>query len=158
MLWKGVSGLRFDSVTDILLVTCVPNTHAGGNDIGKDDNSLCRQHKHKRVIDTLSSAMPSTCVVWSHILPRFYWRHAISNIAAETSRRRIDGSVATLVLKKGSASIKNVDIKPNQSNLFLNDGVHLSPSGNHKFFVNNAVSSTTKNDGTFISKQRCLGN
>lgn len=77
--------------------------------------------------------MPSTCIVWSHILPRLYWRHAISNIAAETSRLRINSSVATFVLKLGGASIKYVDIKPNQSNLFLNDGVHLSPSGNHEF-------------------------
>lgn len=51
----------------------------------------------------------------------------------ETSRLRINSSVATLVLKIGGASIKYVDIKPNQSNLFLNDGVHLSPSGNHEF-------------------------
>lgn len=47
--------------------------------------------------------------------------------------------MATLILKIGGAfnwggaSIKYVDIKPNQSNLFLNEGVHLSPSGNNGF-------------------------
>lgn len=141
VLWKGVSGLSFDSVTDIIcdLRSKYPHPrflviHTGGNDIGKDDNPLFRQQKFiKKVIVNLSSDSPSTCIVWSHILPRLYWRHAISNIAAETSRLRINSSVATFVLKLGGASIKYVDIKPNQSNLFLNDGVHLSPSGNHEF-------------------------
>eukprot|EP00105_Crassostrea_gigas_P000724 XP_011412638.1 PREDICTED: uncharacterized protein LOC105317604 isoform X2 [Crassostrea gigas] len=141
VLWKGVSGLSFDSVADIIcdLRSKYPHPrflviHAGGNDIGKDDNPLSRQQKFiKKVMVNLSTDMPSTCIVWSHILPRLYWRHAISNMAAETSRLRINSSVATLVLKIGGASIKYVDIKPNQSNLFLNDGVHLSPSGNHEF-------------------------
>lgn len=77
--------------------------------------------------------MPSICIVWSHILPRLYWRHAISNIAPKTSKLQIISSVATLLLTKGGALIKYVDIKPNQSNLFLNDGVYLSPSGNPEF-------------------------
>lgn len=51
-------------------------------------------------------------------------------MAAQTSRLRINSSVATLVLKIGGASIKYVDIKPNQSNIFMNDGVL---SGNHEF-------------------------
>lgn len=85
----------------------------GGNDIGKDDNPLFRQQNFKKkVIVNLSSDMTSTCIVWSHILPRLYWRYAISNIAAETSRLRINSYVATLVLKIGGASIKYVDIKP----------------------------------------------
>lgn len=138
MLWKGVSGLSFDSVTDIICDLRSkyphPRFHAGGNDIGKDDIPLFRQQKFiNKVIVNLSSAMPSTCIVWSHILPVLCWRHAISNIAAETSKVRINSSVVTLVLKKGGASIKYVDIKPNQSNHFLNDGFHLSPSVNHNF-------------------------
>lgn len=52
--------------------------------------------------------------------------------SAETYMRRINSSVATLVLK-GDASIKFVKIIPNQSNLLPNDGVHLSTSVNNEF-------------------------
>lgn len=52
VLWKGVSGLSFDSVADIIydLRSKYPHPrflviHAGGNDIGKDDNPLSRQQK-----------------------------------------------------------------------------------------------------------------
>lgn len=52
VLWKGVSGLSFDSVTDIIcdLRSKYPHPrflviHTGGNDIGKDDNPLFRQQK-----------------------------------------------------------------------------------------------------------------
>lgn len=48
----GVSGLSFDSVADIIcdLRSKYPHPrflviHAGGNDIGKDDNPLRRQQK-----------------------------------------------------------------------------------------------------------------
>ena len=85
----------------------------------------------KNVINQLRSDL--TCIVWSHILPRLYWRHAVSNVAADRSRCRINSSVASFVLKSGGASIKYPDIRVAQSNLFLNDGVHFSPLGNHVF-------------------------
>ena len=47
-----------------------------------------------------------------------------------------EGSIVlfvSFVLKSGGASIKYPNIRVAQSNLFLNDGVHLFPLGNHVF-------------------------
>lgn len=76
-------GIKFGSVTDIIcdLRSKYPHPrflviHAGGNDIRNYDNPLSRQQKFlKNVMVNLSTDMPSTCIVWSHILPRLYWRH-----------------------------------------------------------------------------------
>ena len=108
--------------------------NVGGNDIAKDDYPLRRQQMFmKNVINQLRSEMPLTCIVWSHILPRLFWRHAVSNVAADRSRCRVNSSVASFVLQSDGASIKYPDIRVAQSNLFLNYGVHLSSLGNHVF-------------------------
>ena len=91
-----------------------------GNDIAKDDYPLRRQQMFmKNVINQLRSEMPLTSFVWSHILPRLYWRHAVSNVAEDRSRYRINSSVAIFVLKSGGASIKYPYIRVAQSNLFI---------------------------------------
>ena len=141
MVWKGIPGLGFDKLHDVIsdLSSTKPHPrfliiHVGGNNIAKDDNPLRRQQMFmKNVNNQLRSEMPLTCIVWSHILPRLYWRRAVSNVAANRSRYRINSSVASFVLKSGGASIKYPDFRVAQSNLFLNDGVHLSPLGNHVF-------------------------
>ena len=108
--------------------------HVGDNDIAKDNNPLRRQQMFmKNVINQLRSEMPLICIVWSHILPRLFWRHAVSNVAADRSRCRVNSSVASFVLQSDGASIKCPDIRVAQSNLFLNYGVHLSSLGNHVF-------------------------
>ncbi|XP_061183690.1 uncharacterized protein LOC133191937 [Saccostrea echinata] len=141
VLWKGIPGLSFAKFSEVIsdLSSTKPHPrflviHVGGNDIAKLNNPLRRQQKFmKTVINKLSLVMPLTCIVWSHILPRVYWRHSISNVAAEKSRSRINSSIASFVLKSGGASIKYPDISIVQSKLFLNDGVHLSPLGNYVF-------------------------
>ena len=139
VLWKGIPGLGFvklhDVISDLSSTKTHPrflDIHVGGKDIAKDDNPLRRQQMFmKNLINQLRSDL--TCIVWSHILPRLYWRHAVSNVAADRSRCRINSSVASFVLKSGGASINYLDIEVAQSNLFINDGVHLSPLGNHVF-------------------------
>ena len=56
----------------------------------------------ENVINQLISEMPLTCIVWSHILRRLYWRHAVC---------RINSFVASFVLKSGGASIKYPDVR-----------------------------------------------
>ena len=139
VLWKGIPGLGFvklhDVISDLSSTKTHPrflDIHVGGKDIAKDDNKLRRQQMcMKNLINQLRSDL--TCIVWSHILPRLYWRHAVSNVAADRSRCRINSSVASFVLKSGGASINYHDIVVAQSNLFLNDRVQLSPLGNHVF-------------------------
>ena len=105
VVWKGIPGLGFDKLHDVIydLSSTKPHPrfliiHVGGNDIAKDDNPLRRQQMFtKNVINQLRSEMPLTCVIWSHILPWLYWRHAVSNVAADRSRCRINSSVASFV-------------------------------------------------------------
>ncbi|XP_062618415.1 uncharacterized protein LOC134280010 isoform X2 [Saccostrea cucullata] len=141
VLWKGLPGLSFSKFNEVIsdLYSTKPHPrflviHVGGNDIAKHNNPLRRQQKFmKTVINKLRLVMPLTCIVWSHILPRVYWRHSFSNVAAEKSRSRINSSIASFVLRSNGASIKYPDIRIDQRKLFLNDGVHLSPLGNQIF-------------------------
>ena len=135
VLLKGIPELHF-VICMISFLICLLQSHTHGFSlyIAKHDNPFRRQQMFmKTVINQLRSEMPLTCIVWSHILPRLYWRYAVSNVATDRSRWRINRSVASSVLKSGGASIKYPDIRVAQSNLFLNDGVHLSPLGNHVF-------------------------
>lgn len=50
----------------------------------------------------------------------------------DTSRNRVNTSVASYLTKSSGCYIRYPDIKAEQS-LFLDDGVHLPPTGNYVF-------------------------
>lgn len=54
----------------------------------------------KSLMGSLHKIIPNTLLEWSNILPRKYWLHMISSIAAEQARIRINNSLGSFVCKK----------------------------------------------------------
>ena len=153
--WSGISGLTWERVVPTIDNLCflhpspdVLVIHCGGNDIGT--HSLWGlQGFMKRIMYNLIQRFPQTCVVWSHILPRRYWRHALSCEAADKSRMRINSSISAFTLKHGGAYISYPDIVPfHNSKMLQTDGVHLSMLGNSNFIntLQGAINTFTSSD------------
>ena len=138
VVWKGIFGMRFRDLHQTLVNLLSTNrpprylvVHCGGNDIGSPDTPLRRlQMFIKFTIAEIVKIMPNTCIIWSHILPRLYWRYTLSSSEADKSRKRINSSIATFVLKISGVPVKYTQINASQKHLFVNDGVHLSTQGN----------------------------
>lgn len=54
----------------------------------------------KSLMGSLHKIIPNTLLEWSNILPRKYWLHMISSIAAEQARIRINNFLGSFVCKK----------------------------------------------------------
>lgn len=76
--------------------------------------------------------MPETKLVWSQILTRLKLCYSENLYAMDGDRNRVNTSVASYLTKSSECYIRYPDIKAEQS-LFLDDGVHLSPTGNDVF-------------------------
>lgn len=114
--------LRYEDPPNKLVI------HIGGNDIGKVRLGYL-QYQLKELFVWLSQLMPETALIWSNILPRLQWRYSNNNVKMEKSRRRLNSTIATHMIKKGGCCIRYPDIQANAQ--FLDDdGVHLSKLGN----------------------------
>lgn len=140
MNWSGRGGLKWEELDDhISLLLQEHGTpprvliiHCGGNSIGLVSLKKL-QSQMKSLMGSLHQKMSNTLLVWSNILPRKYWLHMISSIAAEQARIRINSSLGSFVCKKlNGALIRHPDIDINQPKLFQ-DYVHLSKLGNFLF-------------------------
>ncbi|XP_052719097.1 uncharacterized protein LOC128190899 isoform X1 [Crassostrea angulata] len=138
--WSGRGGLKWEELDDhISLLLQEHGTpprvliiHCGGNSIGLVSLKKL-QLQMKSLMGYLHQKMSNTLLVWSNILPRKYWLHMISSIAAEQARIRINSSLGSFVCKKlNGALIRHPDIDINQPKLFQ-DYVHLSKLGNFLF-------------------------
>ena len=67
------------------------------------------------------------------LLPRSAWRYSTNNKAMHLIRLRINNFAAHQAQLSGGDYIKHIDLKRVDDTLFLNDGVHLSHSGNEIF-------------------------
>ena len=133
--WHGIGGLTVNGMgqyidsliarqgrPDILII------HCGGNDIGTVSIRKLRV-KFNMFIKYLFDVFPDTLIVWSQILPRLYWRHMLSSIAAEQTRQRLNNYVSARVLQQGGAFIKYPELQKYSCKLYEVDGVHLSRVG-----------------------------
>lgn len=68
---------------------------------------LCQM---KSLMGSLHKIIPNTLLEWLNILPRKYWLHMISSIAAEQARIRINNSLGSFVCKKKNPRKNNQKI------------------------------------------------
>lgn len=123
MVWEDVEPGFRDLVQqfgypDVLMI------HCGGNSIGT--MSLRRLQKYmKLTVANIHSMRPNCRIIWSQILPRTYYRHMFSHIAAEKARVRINSSMSNFVIARNGGYINYPDLQKCNSNLYP-DGTHLS--------------------------------
>ncbi|XP_078328757.1 uncharacterized protein LOC144623807 [Crassostrea virginica] len=146
ILWHGIRGMVWEqlypTIQFLLAHNATPNIiiiHCGGNNIGQSHNTLRGLQKfYKSTLVNIANLLPTTSIIWSHILPRNNWVNCLANMEGNKCRRRINSACATFVTKhfKGrGASISYPDIRVEHKKLFRKDGVHLSDLGN-SIFVN----------------------
>lgn len=114
--------LQYEDPPHFLLI------HVGANDIGDLRLADLRNYL-KNIVTAISDIMPNTTIIWSQMLPRLRWRYSVNNKAMEQGRYRVNNAIASYIVRKGGLYIKYPEITVS-SNLFSNDGVHLSNAGN----------------------------
>lgn len=138
VVWAGHPGLQTQQVIGIsqALKTCQSDPsffilHFGGNDIGFIScKQLCVDIK--QTIVALKYIFPTSCLIWSCILPRLQWRYSSNTKAMEKMRERINRTITLFILKLGGKAIKHPDFNDKSTALF-SDSCHLSFIGNDIF-------------------------
>ena len=99
----------------------------------------------------IHTLLPITKLIWSQLLLRREWRFSVNAKAMNKSLKRLNSSIAALVVKDGGGYIKYQDKNPNDDLLFENDGVHLSRAGN-EIYLNTicAAIEQFKTSGIFV--------
>ena len=136
MIWEDllqiiVSNIEELGQPDLILI------HCGGNSIGTMSlRSL--QRFMKLTILKISNMLTDCKIVWSQILPRTYYRHMFSRVAAEKARKRINNSLSSFIMSKGGCYISYPELRDCVPK-FYRDGTHLSELG--QFFFLNTIQS-----------------
>lgn len=136
--WLGQSGMRSSQLVGKLLRMLQYEDppqfliiHVGTNDIGHMKLAELRNYM-KNVLTTILDILPNTALIWSQMLPRQKWRYSLNTRALERGRYRVNNAIASYLLRKGGLYIKYPEITTS-CNLFTDDGVHLTATGNHIF-------------------------
>ena len=77
----------------------------------------------------LHALMPHTRIVWIDMLQRRYWHTANSGKAIEKTRKRVNLAMRHIVGSIQRFTIKHVNIKAKEIDLYRRDGIHLSYVG-----------------------------
>ena len=143
----GLSGMKLQDVRNVVdqfvSVDHVPSCivlHVGANDIGML-NMFTWLSELDCVLSYLNARFPHSILVWSEMLPRFYYRHAFSVRAAEKSRIRNQRRARYLISQVGGCVIPHTRILRHSS--FLTDGVHLTKKG-MTIFIEDLENGITK--------------
>lgn len=139
--WLGTSGMIWQGLRSKLqmeLLCRVAPTflliHLGGNNIGDTNiGHLCRLIKTD--LSYIAELLPDCLVIWSDILPRLHWLHAgtASNIQLDMKRRRINRHGRQIICSFPNGRYIGHDISKDSPDLFQQDGIHLSDTGNDIF-------------------------
>ena len=113
--------MRLEDPPDFIII------QTGRNDIGNVRIGYS-QLQLNQFIPWVSEELPHASIVFSQRLPRSEWRYSEDIETMEKYRRRLNSTVAAFLINKGGYYIHYPDIKP--SNVFLEDGVHLTNLGN----------------------------
>ena len=134
----GASGMKWEKLLqtvqyqmlhrrnpDILIL------HLGSNDIDTIKQTKLMQSIMKD-ITYIHSTFPASVLVWCDILPRLKWRNNKSESPKELNikRKRINRDAHTVINSLPKGAIVSPKIIWHMSELFHNDGVHLSDMGN----------------------------
>lgn len=134
VFWDFQSGMRLCNVLDSVryMSRHYPQPqfiilHCGGNDIGSVP-SVVITWEAKVIMEDIQKNFKDTKIVWSHVLPRLFWRNVYPTYYAEKMRKRINSCLASYVRKLGGCHVYYPDIR-SDSRFFRADGVHLSTLG-----------------------------
>lgn len=123
MVWEDVEPWFHELVfqfgyPDVLML------HCGGNSIG----TMSLRHLQKFMNLTVSNILavrPNCKIIWSQILPRTYYRHMFSHVAAENARGRINSSLSNFIIARNGGYINYPDLQRCSQTLYC-DGTHLT--------------------------------
>ncbi|XP_043913544.1 cleavage stimulation factor subunit 2 isoform X1 [Protopterus annectens] len=131
--WIGKADLQWDGLFQLLLEKrqhCVPDIivlHIGENNVVNPLAEL--QFKIKEILNTVRAWWPRCHLVWSDILPRLHWKEAESQRAAQEVRRLHNVYMHEQMQSFGGTVIAHDIITPENKELYMPDGVHLSKAG-----------------------------
>ncbi|KAM9325630.1 uncharacterized protein PAF06_001776 isoform 1-T1 [Gastrophryne carolinensis] len=136
--WAGVRGMCWEALREhtlrVAARTRPPGVlvlHAGGNDLGRVPMRRLIKSMTRDLLFFLGF-FPGVVLVWSHIVPRFVWRHARDSLALEKVRVKVNKAMARFVRLNGGLSVRHVDVE-GMRGFFRSDGVHLNEMGNDLF-------------------------
>ena len=138
-VWIGIGGAVVEVVRQAFLDSIITRTppdyvvlHAGGNDLAVRHSGPLR-HRLCELLLEIQHHLPHATIVWSNILPRRHYKHAINDSKVDSARGAVNRYVTKFASNHGICTIKHSAVTRWDSEDFLADGVHLSDWGNLKF-------------------------
>ncbi|KAF4075302.1 hypothetical protein AMELA_G00232980 [Ameiurus melas] len=110
--------------------------HCGGNDLGRVERVLLLRTM-KRDLFELHRQFPQMKILFSSINQRRQWQHGLPG-KVEKVRTFVNNEMATFVSYINGSFVPHPHILFNKPELYLRDGVHLSPKG-HDIFLTGIV-------------------
>ncbi|XP_017312321.2 uncharacterized protein LOC108258294 isoform X2 [Ictalurus punctatus] len=110
--------------------------HCGGNDLGRVERLLLLRTM-KRDLFELHRQFPQMKILFSSITQRRQWQHGLPG-KVEKVRMFVNNEMATFVSYINGSFVPHPHIQFNKPELYLRDGVHLSPKG-HDIFLTGIV-------------------
>ena len=138
-VWIGIGGAKVEVVRQEFLraIRTRPQPdyvvlHVGGNDLAVRHSGPLR-HRLCELLIEIQDRVPYARVIWSDILPRMHYRHAVCNDKVDSARCTVNRYVTKFASNHGIRTIKHGAVSRKDPDDFLYDGVHLSDWGNLKF-------------------------
>lgn len=97
--------------------------HCGGNGIG----TMSLRHLQKFIKLTVSNILavrPNCKIIWSQSLPRTYYRHNFSHVAAENARAIINNSLSNFIIARNGGYINYPDLQRRSHTLYCDSTHH----------------------------------
>lgn len=73
---------------------------------------------------------PDTTILWSELLPGLHCRGAVQPSRLNYAIVKTDRATHNMALRISGRVIRHPDIKPDKLEVFIPDGIHLTPQGN----------------------------
>lgn len=125
--WKDLLGMMFRQECVWGRPDCVV-IHMGGNDLCTV-KGIVLIGRIKRDLLRVRAEWPEVCLVWSDVVPRLVWRGSRSLVAIDKARKKLNWAVSRFVVSLAGRAVRHPSLVVGRPELFLPDGVHLSPQG-----------------------------
>ena len=109
--------------------------HLGGNDLAKVPLGALI-HNIRKDLRKLAIMMPRTRLGWSDLTARRRYRHAMADSKVENARKSLNRVAHKVVSKIGGFFVEHKGIQWDKTELYRNDGVHMSDKGNDMLLNN----------------------
>lgn len=102
--------------------------HMGGNDLCTI-KGIVLIGRIKEDLLSVRGEWPAVRLVWLDVVPRLVWRGSRSWVAIDKARKKLNLAVPRFVVSLGGWAVRHPTLVVCKPDLFLPDGVHLSPPG-----------------------------